>query len=64
MSENSLFGILYLVSCFALDKVYPIREVVHIDYFLPGCPPSADEFLQILGSFRKIIQNLILYSSN
>ncbi len=31
-----------------LDKVYPISEVVHIDYFLPGCPPSADEFLQIL----------------
>ena len=31
-----------------LDKVYPVSEVVHIDYFLPGCPPSADEFLQIL----------------
>ncbi|WP_292928217.1 NADP oxidoreductase [Nitrosomonas sp.] len=31
-----------------LDKVYPISEVVRIDYFLPGCPPSADEFLQIL----------------
>jgi NAD-reducing hydrogenase small subunit len=25
-----------------LDKVYPIQEVVKIDYFLPGCPPSAD----------------------
>ena len=25
-----------------LDKVHPIHEVVHIDYFLPGCPPSAD----------------------
>lgn len=31
-----------------LDKVYPINEVVHIDYFLPGCPPSADAFLQLL----------------
>jgi len=31
-----------------LDKVYPVSEVVPIDYFLPGCPPSADEFLQIL----------------
>lgn len=25
-----------------LDKVYPCHEVVRIDYFLPGCPPSAD----------------------
>jgi NAD-reducing hydrogenase small subunit len=25
-----------------LNKVHPIHEVVRIDYFLPGCPPSAD----------------------
>ena len=25
-----------------LDKVYPCHEVVKVDYFLPGCPPSAD----------------------
>ena len=25
-----------------LDKVHPLHEVVKIDYFLPGCPPSAD----------------------
>jgi NAD-reducing hydrogenase small subunit len=25
-----------------LDKVYSCHEVVKIDYFLPGCPPSAD----------------------
>ena len=25
-----------------LDKVYPCGEVVKIDHFLPGCPPSAD----------------------
>ncbi len=25
-----------------LDRVYPSHEVVKIDYFLPGCPPSAD----------------------
>lgn len=25
-----------------LDKVYPCHEVVAIDYFLPGCPPSAE----------------------
>ncbi len=24
------------------DKVYPCHEIVKIDYFLPGCPPSAD----------------------
>ena len=32
-----------------LDKVHPIHEVVHIDYYMPGCPPSADEFLRVLG---------------
>lgn len=25
-----------------LDKVYPLHEIVKIDYFLPGCPPRAD----------------------
>ncbi len=25
-----------------LDKVYPVHEVVKVDYHLPGCPPSAD----------------------
>lgn len=25
-----------------LNKVYPCHEVVKVDYFLPGCPPSAD----------------------
>ena len=25
-----------------LNKVHPIHEVVKVDYFLPGCPPSAD----------------------
>ena len=25
-----------------LDRVYPCDQVVKIDYFLPGCPPSAD----------------------
>jgi NAD-reducing hydrogenase small subunit len=31
-----------------LDKVYPCQEVVKIDYFLPGCPPSADTIWQAL----------------
>ncbi len=25
-----------------LDRVYPLHEIVPIDAFLPGCPPSAD----------------------
>lgn len=32
-----------------LDKVRPLHELVHVDYYLPGCPPSADEFLSVLG---------------
>ena len=31
-----------------LNKVHPIHEVVRIDYFLPGCPPSADTFWTFL----------------
>ena len=31
-----------------LNRVHPIHEVVHIDYSLPGCPPSADAFWQFL----------------
>jgi NAD-reducing hydrogenase small subunit len=32
-----------------LDKVYPIHEVVHVDYFLPGCPPSGDAIWRFLS---------------
>ena len=32
-----------------LDKVHPIHDVVRVDYYLPGCPPSPDAFLKILG---------------
>ena len=31
-----------------LDRVYPCSEIVKIDYFLPGCPPSADTIWQTL----------------
>jgi NAD-reducing hydrogenase small subunit len=31
-----------------LDKVYPIHEVVKIDYFIPGCPPSGDAIWKVL----------------
>ena len=31
-----------------LDKVHPIHEIVKVDYYLPGCPPSADVFWKFL----------------
>jgi NAD-reducing hydrogenase small subunit len=31
-----------------LKRVRPIHEVVHIDHALPGCPPPADAFWQLL----------------
>ncbi|MEW6513395.1 MAG: NADP oxidoreductase [Pseudomonadota bacterium] len=31
-----------------LRQVRPLHEVVKIDYFLPGCPPSADAIWQFL----------------
>jgi NAD-reducing hydrogenase small subunit len=32
-----------------LDKVHPVHEVVKIDHFLPGCPPSADAIWTFLS---------------
>jgi NAD-reducing hydrogenase small subunit len=32
-----------------LDKVHPIHEVVRVDYFIPGCPPSGDALWSFLG---------------
>ena len=31
-----------------LAQVHPLHEVVHVDYFLPGCPPPADAFWTFL----------------
>lgn len=31
-----------------LNKVHPLHEVVRIDYFIPGCPPSADAIWAVL----------------
>ncbi len=33
-----------------LDKVHPIHDIVQVDYFLPGCPPTPEAFLQVLGA--------------
>lgn len=30
------------------DRVHPIYEVVRVDYYLPGCPPSADAIWKFL----------------
>jgi len=32
-----------------LDKVRPIHEIVKVDYYLPGCPPSGDVFWAFLS---------------
>jgi NAD-reducing hydrogenase small subunit len=29
------------------NKVYPCHEVVKMDYFIPGCPPSADAIFKV-----------------
>ncbi len=31
-----------------LEKVHPIHELVKVDYFLPGCPPSGNAFWKFL----------------
>jgi len=31
-----------------LDMVHPIHEVVRVDYFMPGCPPTADTIWKFL----------------
>ncbi len=36
-----------------LDRVYPVHEVVKVDYFLPGCPPSADTLWAALVALLK-----------
>jgi NAD-reducing hydrogenase small subunit len=32
-----------------LNRVHPIHEVVHVDYFIPGCPPSGDAIWSFLN---------------
>ncbi len=31
-----------------LERVLPLHEAVHVDYFLPGCPPPADRIKAVL----------------
>ena len=32
-----------------LKRVLPVHEVVHVEYFLPGCPPPADRIKALVG---------------
>ena len=32
-----------------LERVWPVHEVVPVDVFVPGCPPSADTIYQVLS---------------
>lgn len=36
-----------------LNRVYPCHEVVKIDYFIPGCPPSGEVIAHALKSLIK-----------
>lgn len=40
-----------------LDQVLPLHKVIPVDYFLPGCPPAADQI-------RSIIDQLITHQSS
>ena len=49
-----------------LDKVYPLNEIVRVDYSLPGCPPPGDaiwKFLKdlILGRMPRLDYELLHY---
>ena len=32
-----------------LDRVLPVHEAVHVEFYLPGCPPPADRIKALLG---------------
>jgi len=36
-----------------LAHVHPIHEVVHVDHFLPGCPPSAEAIWALLSALTE-----------
>lgn len=33
-----------------LEEVRPVHQVVQVDYFLPGCPPSADLIFEVAAA--------------
>lgn len=49
-----------------LDKVHPLHEIVRIDYYIPGCPPSAEAIWSVLsdllaGRTPRLPERLIRY---
>jgi NAD-reducing hydrogenase small subunit len=49
-----------------LDKVHPLHEVVKVDYYIPGCPPSAETIYHFLndllsGRTPRLPERLIHY---
>lgn len=32
-----------------LERVHPVHEVIHVDYYLPGCPPPADRIKAVVA---------------
>lgn len=45
-----------------LDKVYACNEIVEIDHFIPGCPPSADHIWKSISNILWGEQYSVLYS--
>jgi coenzyme F420-reducing hydrogenase gamma subunit/ferredoxin/aerobic-type carbon monoxide dehydrogenase small subunit (CoxS/CutS family) len=45
-----------------LDKVYPCNEIVEIDYFIPGCPPSATHIWKAVKNLLFGEEYSVLYS--
>ncbi len=46
-----------------LPRVLPLHERVHIDYFLPGCPPPAEAFMEILMAIHEQREPVQTYTS-
>jgi NAD-reducing hydrogenase small subunit len=49
-----------------LDRIHPVHEVVRVDHLLPGCPPPADAFRELLtalldGRPPRLGHGLIVY---
>jgi NAD-reducing hydrogenase small subunit len=44
-----------------LNKVRPIHEAVRVDYVLPGCPPPAEAFWELLTALLEGRQPELAY---
>lgn len=45
-----------------LPKLVPIQNQVRVDYFLPGCPPPADAFLEVINAVLEKREPILDYS--